>query len=260
MRTSHACMFTPDSGKDPQPRPSGRIPSPGHDFTGYRMTEQAVQPPLPLPDFRRQRERMVKEQLEGRDITDDAVLAAMRTVHRHLFVPEALQAHAYEDHPLPIGYGQTISQPYIVARMTQILEAHPGMSVLEIGTGSGYQSAVLASMGLNVFTVERVQELYFSTRDLFLTQGLRNIRTRLADGTLGWRENAPFARIIVTAGGPDIPVPLLEQLADPGIMVIPVGANRRSQRLVRVVRRNGRVTAKGLGNVAFVELVGDHGW
>ncbi|MEG2004782.1 MAG: protein-L-isoaspartate(D-aspartate) O-methyltransferase [Bilophila sp.] len=215
---------------------------------------------LPLPDFRRQRERMVKEQLEGRDITDAAVLTSMRTVHRHLFVPEALQARAYEDHPLPIGYGQTISQPYIVARMTQLLETQPGMSVLEIGTGSGYQAAVLAGMGVDVFTVERVRELYFSTRDLFLAQGLRGIRMRLADGTLGWEENAPFDRIIVTAGGPDIPVPLLEQLADPGIMILPVGANRRAQRLVRVVRRDGRVTAKGLGNVTFVDLVGDHGW
>ncbi len=211
------------------------------------------------PDFRRQRERMVREQLSGR-ISDEAVLDAMRSVHRHLFVPEALQARAYEDHPLPIGYGQTISQPYIVAVMSQLLEARPGMSVLEIGTGSGYQAAVLAFMGLDVFTVERVRELYFSTKELLLSQGLHGVRTRLADGTLGWEENAPFDRIIVTAGGPDIPVPLLEQLADPGIMVIPVGQGRREQRLVRVVKRDGKTTARALGNVAFVDLVGDHGW
>ena len=210
-------------------------------------------------DYRRQRERMVEEQLEGR-ITDEAVLAAMRGVHRHLFVPEALQVRAYEDHPLPIGYGQTISQPYIVALMTQLLEARPGMSILEIGTGSGYQAAVLAHMGLEVFTVERVRELYFATKELLLSLGLHTIRTRLADGTLGWEENAPFDRIIVTAGGPDIPVPLLEQLADPGIMVIPVGQTRREQRLVRVFRQDGKVTARALGNVAFVDLVGDHGW
>lgn len=214
----------------------------------------------PAPDFRRQRERMVKEQIEGRNINVPAVLAAMRSVHRHLFVPEALQVRAYEDHPLPIGYGQTISQPYIVACMTCLLEAKAGMSVLEIGTGSGYQAAVLAALGLDVFTVERVRELYFSTKEVFQKLGLWSIRTRLADGTLGWPENAPFDRIIVTAGGPDVPEPLVEQLADPGIMVIPVGHNRREQRLVRVFKQNGSVSARALGNVTFVDLVGDHGW
>ncbi len=223
------------------------------------MEQQPGQKRNTTSDFRRQRERMVREQLEGR-ITDEAVLSAMRSVRRHLFVPEALQVRAYDDHPLPIGYGQTISQPRIVALMSQLLEASPGMSVLEIGTGSGYQAAVLAHMGLEVFTVERVRELYFATKELLLSLGLHVVRTRLADGTLGWKENAPFDRIMVTAGGPDIPVPLLEQLADPGIMVIPVGQNRREQRLVRVCRREGRVTARALGNVAFVDLVGDHGW
>lgn len=225
------------------------------------MREQLVPPRTPqLVDFKWQRERMVREQLQGRGISDPAVLAAMGQVQRHLFVPEALQARAYEDHPLPIGHGQTISQPYIVACMTQLLEASPGMSVLEVGTGSGYQSAVLAAAGLNVFTVERVRELYFTTKELFRGLGLHSVRTRIADGTLGWEENAPFDRIIVTAGGPDVPEPLLEQLADPGIMVIPVGKNRREQRLLRIFKRDGAMTAKALGNVAFVDLVGDHGW
>ena len=211
-----------------------------------------------FPDFKRQRARMVKL-LEEQGITDEAVLAAMRTVRRHLFVPEALQGRAYEDHALPIGFGQTISQPYIVAFMSQLLEAKPGMKVLEIGTGSGYQAAVLREMGLEVFTIERVRELYEAVRELF-PEGSPGIRMKLSDGTLGWRVQAPFDRIIVTAGGPNLPLPLLEQLADPGIMAIPVGRARREQKLLRVSKREGRVTARAFGNVAFVDLVGDHGW
>ena len=194
-----------------------------------------------FPDFKRQRARMVKL-LEEQGITDEAVLAAMRTVRRHLFVPEALQGRAYEDHALPIGFGQTISQPYIVAFMSQLLEAKPGMKVLEIGTGSGYQAAVLREMGLEVFTIERVRELYEAARELF-PEGSPGIRMKLSDGTLGWRVQA-----------------LLEQLADPGIMAIPVGRARREQKLLRVSKREGRVTARAFGNVAFVDLVGDHGW
>ena len=201
-----------------------------------------------FPDFKRQRARMVKL-LEEQGIADEAVLAAMRTVRRHLFVPEAL----------PIGFGQTISQPYIVAFMSQLLEAKPGMKVLEIGTGSGYQAAVLREMGLEVFTIERVRELYEAARELF-PEGSPGIRMKLSDGTLGWRVQAPFDRIIVTAGGPNLPLPLLEQLADPGIMAIPVGRARREQKLLRVSKREGRVTARAFGNVAFVDLVGDHGW
>ena len=198
-------------------------------------------------DFRRQRARMVRR-LEAQGIADESVLAAMRSVRRHCFVPEALQDRAYEEHPLPIGFGQTISQPYIVAYMSQLLEAKAGMTVLEIGTGSGYQTAVLREMGLEVCTVERVR------------LGISGIRMRLGDGTLGWKEQSPFNRIIVTAGGPNLPLPLLEQLADPGIMVIPVGQTRREQKLLRIAKREGRVTARTLGNVSFVDLVGDHGW
>ena len=206
-----------------------------------------------------QRRRMVRE-LEARGIVDENVLAAMQAVPRHLFVPEALRPSAYADHPLPIGQGQTISQPFVVAWMSQRLEARPGMSVLEVGTGSGYQTAVLAAMGLEVFTVERVRELYFASRELFGRLELRAVRMKIADGTLGWEENAPFDRIIVTAGGPDVPMPLVEQLGDPGIMIIPVGANRGAQKLVRVLKNQGKVTAKAAGSVAFVDLVGDHGW
>ena len=210
-------------------------------------------------DFRRQRARMVRR-LEAQGIADESVLAAMRSVRRHCFVPEALQDRAYEEHPLPIGFGQTISQPYIVAYMSQLLEAKAGMTVLEIGTGSGYQTAVLREMGLEVCTVERVRELHFAARDLFAALGISGIRMRLGDGTLGWKEQSPFNRIIVTAGGPNLPLPLLEQLADPGIMAIPVGRARREQKLLRVSKREGRVTARAFGNVAFVDLVGDHGW
>lgn len=218
----------------------------------------------PEASLKRLATRMVNEQLIPRNINDPRILEAMLSVPRHLFVPEALQARAYEDSPTPIGYGQTISQPYIVALMTSLLELESGLSVLEVGTGSGYQAAILAYLGLTVFTVERVRELYFSTQELFkqacLDSSVRKIRTKLADGTLGWPEQAPFDRIIVTAGSPIAPLPLLEQLADPGIMVIPLGETKKSQRLVRIFKQDGKVTAKALAHVAFVDLIGDHGW
>jgi len=204
---------------------------------------------------------MVQKQLVERGISDKRVLAAMGAVPRHVFLPDALYAQAYEDYPVSIGHGQTISQPYMVGLMSQVLEADADMTVLEVGTGSGYQTCVLASMGLEVFTVERVRGLYVEAREHFQRMGYRNIRWRLADGTLGWPENAPFDRIIVTAGGPDIPIPLIEQLADPGIMVIPVGETKREQRLVRVFKRDGEVTAKAIIlPVSFVDLIGDHAW
>ncbi len=211
-------------------------------------------------DMKRNRERMVKQQLETRGITDPAVLAAMRSVPRHLFVQEALRAQAYEDHPLPIGYGQTISQPFIVALMSQIIEPQPGLRVLEIGTGSGYQAAVLAEMGLDVYTVERIRELHAAARDLLRTLKYRKVRLKLDDGTLGWPEAAPYDRILVTAGGPEVPLPLIEQLADPGILVIPVGSSKRMQELVVVRKQGGRVVRESKGGVAFVDLVGTHGW
>jgi len=203
---------------------------------------------------------MVREQIEARGIESPDVLRAMRTVPRHLFVEEALQAQAYEDHPLPIGHGQTISQPYIVARMTELLQVKPGMTVLEIGTGSGYQAAVLSEIGAEVYTVERVKQLYQAATRRFRDLRYYGIRTKLDDGTLGWLEKAPFDRILVTAGGPEIPEPLVDQLSDPGIMLIPVGQNKRNQILVRVIKENGQIKKENTGAVKFVELVGRHGW
>ncbi|CAK7013825.1 MAG: Protein-L-isoaspartate O-methyltransferase [Desulfovibrio sp.] len=203
---------------------------------------------------------MVRDQLIRRGICDENVLAAMNAVPRHLFVEEALYAKAYEDYPLPIGFGQTISQPYVVALMSQLLEALPGMRVLEIGTGSGYQAAVLDAMGLDVHTVERLRDLYFRTSSLFMRMRLLTIRMKLDDGTLGWPDAGPYDRIIVTAGGPEIPEPLIDQLADPGILVIPVGGERSSQRLVQVKKMDGKVFTETKDSVSFVDLVGKHGW
>lgn len=206
------------------------------------------------------RDRMVREQIAARGIQDPLVLHAMSKVPRHLFVADALRSRAYGDFPLPIGYGQTISQPYIVALMSSLLEAKEGMRVLEIGTGSGYQAAVLDAMGLEVHTVERLRELYFQTGKLFVKLRLLSIRMKLDDGTLGWPEAGPFDRIIVTAGGPEVPKPLIDQLADPGIMVIPVGGERSSQRLVQIRKQDGKVSPENKTAVSFVDLVGKHGW
>jgi protein-L-isoaspartate(D-aspartate) O-methyltransferase len=216
--------------------------------------------PGPKIDFKRNRDRMVRDQIEARGVSDPEVLRAMRKVPRHLFVEEALIPQAYEDHPLPLGHGQTISQPYVVAWMTELLDVSRGQRVLEIGTGSGYQAAVLAELGAYVFTVERVRPLYEAARRLLENMRYLKVRFKLDDGTLGWPDEAPFDRIVVTAGGPRIPEPLLAQLADPGRMVIPVGASRRSQELHVVRKENGRILARKLGDVMFVDLVGAHGW
>lgn len=206
------------------------------------------------------RRRMVVEQLMPRGITDNAVLKAMDTVPRHFFVEKILWPKAYDDYPLPIGGGQTISQPYVVAAMSQLLEAEPGMRVLEIGTGSGYQAAVLDSMGLEVYSVERLRELYERTSQLLLKLRFRHIRLKLSDGTQGWTEAAPFDRIIVTAGGPEVPQPLVDQLSDSGVLLIPVGSSKRNQKLLRVTKKSGSVSTEEFEPVAFVDLVGVHGW
>ncbi|MFZ5427477.1 MAG: protein-L-isoaspartate(D-aspartate) O-methyltransferase [Thermodesulfobacteriota bacterium] len=211
-------------------------------------------------DPKRSRERMVRDQIMARGVSTPAVLAAMRRVPRHLFVEEALKPQAYEDHPLPIGHGQTISQPYVVAWMTELLEVLPGMKVLEIGTGSGYQTAVLAEMGALVYSVERVPELHEMTRNRLSSMGYGNVRLKLDDGTLGWPEFAPFERILVTAGGPKIPEPYIEQLAEAGQMVIPVGAERRSQVLTVLRKVDGKIGRKTAGQVMFVDLIGRHAW
>ena len=203
---------------------------------------------------------MVREQIESRGITDPAVLSAMRKVPRHLFVEEALRSQAYEDHPLPIGYGQTISQPFIVALMTAVLNVQPGMRVLEIGTGSGYQAAILAEMGAEVYSVERVQPLYSAALTRLNKMRYFSVNLKLDDGTMGWPEESPFQRIMVTAGGPDVPPPLLEHLDESGILIIPVGARQRSQELIRFVKKEGKIMKANLGAVMFVDLVGAHGW
>ncbi|SMP68536.1 protein-L-isoaspartate(D-aspartate) O-methyltransferase [Desulfonatronum zhilinae] len=203
---------------------------------------------------------MVREQIESRGITDPAVLSAMRKVPRHLFVEEALRSQAYEDHPLPIGYGQTISQPFIVALMTAVLNVQPGMRVLEIGTGSGYQAAILAEMGAEVYSVERVQPLYSAALTRLNKMRYFSVHLKLDDGTMGWPEESPFQRIMVTAGGPDVPPPLLEQLDESGILIIPVGARQRSQELIRFVKKEGKIMKANLGAVMFVDLIGAHGW
>ncbi len=219
------------------------------------------QSPTQRIDPRILRASMVRNLQENSGITDKNVLAAMNAVPRHDFVQEAFRMQAYEDRPLPIGYGQTISQPSTVALMTQLLRVEKGMRVLEIGTGSGYQAAVLAYLGCRVYTVERIPELFTATRTLLLQQmQFKNIYMKRDDGTLGMEEAAPFDRILVTAGGPEIPKPLVRQLDEGGIMLIPVGEQKRSQRLMQARRENGTVLVKDVGSAVFVDLVGSHGW
>ncbi len=209
--------------------------------------------------FERQREEMVKKQIEARGITDPKVLDAMRAVPRHRFVSEALMEQAYGDFPLPIGEQQTISQPYIVAEMTQALQITGEDRVLEIGTGSGYQAAVLGEIAYRVYTIERIHALYIRARRLFDRLRYHNIVTRYSDGTSGWKEESPFDAIMVTAGAPRIPVHLVGQLADGGRMVIPVG-DRYSQDLVKLYKDQQGIRQTSLGGCRFVRLIGEDGW
>jgi len=207
------------------------------------------------------RQQMVERQLKPRGIKHPRVLEAMGQVPRHLFVEESLVSRAYGDHPLPIGEQQTISQPYIVAQMTQALDPTGTETILEIGTGSGYQAAVLAELCSRVYTVERIRPLMVKSRKLLEEIGYRNILFKVGDGTSGWLEYAPFDGIIVTAGGPDIPKPLLEQLGPGGRIIMPIGRTRLSQSLVKVVKeKDGRFTRINLGQCRFVDLIGLHGW
>jgi protein-L-isoaspartate(D-aspartate) O-methyltransferase len=206
-----------------------------------------------------ERDRMVEEQLRGRDITDRRVLAAMRQVPRHRFVRPADLHLAYADCPLPIGHGQTISQPYIVALMTQLLEPNPDDTVLEIGTGSGYQAAILAQLVGQVISVERIPELAAQTRLLLVRLGVTNVEVREGDGTQGCVDRAPFAGIVVTAGAPRVPEPLRQQLADGGRLVLPVGS-RDGQMLERWTRCGEDLQRERIAPVAFVPLIGEQGW
>lgn len=206
--------------------------------------------------FVAQRDRMVREQIESRGIRNADVLRAMRSTPRHLFVPENLRDYAYSDHPLPIGLWQTISQPYVVALMTDLLAAGKTDRVLEIGTGSGYQAAVLAGLVKHVYTIEIVAELANSARARLAALGCRNVTVRLGDGYKGWPEEAPFDRIILTAAPPDVPQELIDQLARGGRLVAPVGESPVTQELVVVEKtRAGDIRRRAVTPVMFVPMV-----
>lgn len=209
--------------------------------------------------FARERERMVDEQLARRGITDARVLEAMRKVPRHLFVEEALRERAYGDHPLPIGEEQTISQPYIVGLMSSLLEVRGEHKVLEVGTGSGYQTAVLAELARRVCSIERLPRLGQRARALIERLGYQNVWVRLGNGTLGWPDEAPFDRILVAAGGPGVPAPLFEQLAESGRMVLPLG-DEEAQVLTVVTKVRGQMVVSRHGDCRFVKLVGKFAW
>jgi protein-L-isoaspartate(D-aspartate) O-methyltransferase len=202
---------------------------------------------------------MVKDQIMKRGVSNQLVLRAMRVAPRHLFVDPAFLPRAYSDHPLPIGYDQTISQPYIVALMTQELEVSGGEKVLEIGTGSGYQAAVLGIIGCKVYTIERIRELSRKADTVIRSLGLKDIFFRVGDGSLGWKEKAPFDRIIVTAGAPAVPEVLLEQLGPNGRIVIPVG-NRIAQQLLIITRAGSVIEKRYVTGCNFVPLIGEMGW
>ena len=205
------------------------------------------------------RARMVEEQLAKRGVGDERVLEAMRKVPRHLFVEEALRDRAYGDHPLPIGEEQTISQPYIVALMTALLELAGTEKVLEIGTGSGYQTAVLAELARRVCSIERLPRLAERARALLEGLGYDNVWIRVGGGTLGWPDEAPFDRILVTAGGPAVPPPLFQQLAEGGRMVLPLG-DEANQTLTVVDKVGGEMRTRTHGECKFVKLVGKYAW
>lgn len=212
-----------------------------------------------MMNYEAARSTMVRRQLAARGITDTRVLAAMSEVPRHLFVEEGLRNEAYDDSPLPIGRGQTISQPYMVAVMTELLALTGGERVLEIGTGSGYQAAILSRLCRWVFTVERIESLSRRAREILGQLGYGNVSFSVGDGTEGWSSEAPFDGIIVTAGAPDVPDVLVDQLAERGRLVIPVG-DRFSQTLKRVTRTERGLDTEDHTGCRFVDLVGKFGW
>jgi protein-L-isoaspartate(D-aspartate) O-methyltransferase len=210
-------------------------------------------------NYRLSREEMVLTQIERRGIHDERVLMAMRKVKRHHFVEAAFRDRAYDDTPLPIDEGQTISQPYVVARMTGLLDIQPSDKVLEIGTGSGYQAAVLAELCHKVYSIERHVNLLQKARQALDEQGYANVVLKQGDGTIGWAEFAPFDKIMITAAAPKFPKTLFNQLRDGGLMVFPMG-EKRTQDLVLVRRDGEEAMMKEVGQVAFVPLVGREGW
>ena len=206
-------------------------------------------------NFEKLRNEMVEEQLKKRKIQSEAVLEAMRTVPRHLFVPKNMQSYAYNDSPLPIGLEQTISQPYIVAYMTEQLELKAGMKVLEIGTGSGYQAAILAYLGCEVYTIELLEELTIRAEKTLKDLKIKNVKVRCGNGYLGWEEEAPFDAIIVTAAPDKIPEKLIEQLKEGGKMIVPVGPVQSVQSLKLITKKDNKITEKDLLPVLFVPMV-----
>ena len=221
--------------------------------TGQQSSERAQEYAIP-------RDRMVARLREHYHIHNAKVLDAMRAIPRHAFVPEALQSRAYGDHALPISANQTISQPYIVARMTELLEINKDSKVLEIGAGSGYQTAVLAQVAAQVYSIERIGDLARQAQAKIRDLGIYNATVKCFDGTLGWAANAPYDGVLVAAGGPNIPEPLVAQLKIGGRLVVPVGPTRESQRLVRVIKTDRGSREEDHGACAFVPLIGQHGW
>ena len=210
-------------------------------------------------EFAHARRRMLEHDLRGRDITDPAVLETMAAVPREAFVPEGYHSQAYADGPLPIGSGQTISQPYIVALMTQVLRLTRTCRVFEIGTGSGYQTAVLARLVKHVYTIEKHQELSTSAREVLAELGVANVEFRVGDGSCGWPDGGAFDRVMVTAAVPGFPPPVVAQLAETGLIVAPVGAGS-VQQLIVAEKRRGKLIEKYVCGCRFVKLVGAHGF
>lgn len=206
------------------------------------------------------RDRMITLLREHYKIRDENVLRAMSEVPRHQFVPDALRSQSYKDNALPIASKQTISQPYIVARMSELLELNPQSKVLEIGSGSGYQTAILAKLAGKIYAIERVPVLVREAQEKLQRFNINNVTLICADGTLGWQAHAPFDAILVAAGSPNLPQPLLNQIKIGGRLVLPVGENQQTQRLIRVTRNNNGFQTEDFGACAFVPLIGEHGW
>jgi protein-L-isoaspartate(D-aspartate) O-methyltransferase len=231
----------------PLPTPTAPIPTPS------RTPELTLGPPDPYVQVRA---AMVQEQIADRDVTDQAVLETMRRVPRHRFIPPQYLDAAYEDHPVPIGYGQTISQPYIVALMTESLKVNRGDRVLEIGTGSGYQAAILADLACEVYTVEIIPELASQAQARLAELGYGSVKVLNADGYYGWSDHAPFDAIIVTAAPDHLPQPLANQLKEGGRLIIPIGPTGAIQTLWLFEKKAGQLEATNLGGVMFVPLTG----
>ncbi len=213
-----------------------------------------------MDEYQIPRERMIERLREHYKIRDEKVLEVMQNVPRHLFVPEALKTQAYKDNALPIASNQTISQPFIVARMTELLELGLQSKVLEIGAGSGYQSVILSKLCRKVFAIERVPNLVAEVQEKLKKLNVQNVVLRCADGTNGWELNSPFDGILVAAGSPAVPPPLLNQLKIGGRLVIPIGGDQKTQKLIRVTRTGDKFQTEDFGACAFVPLIGEHGW